>query len=173
MKFDLNIPAAVISSVILFLILHYIIEPRKERQKKKQEQFKTLYAPLYTMIIAKLYDSKPIMENSDCTDMMFWSRDKPKYLNDEYLIEFVLNNSAYASRELLNAVHKYVEALCIEEINKKIVGYESVDNLVKVIVKEYNQLKKERGEEFLKTELETGIPEFIQEMRKAEKLAES
>ncbi|TPV44564.1 hypothetical protein [Bacillus dicomae] len=172
MKFDLTIPATVISTVTLFLILHYIIEPRKERKKKREERFKTLYAPLYTMIIAKLYDSKPIMKHHNCTDMMFWSKEKPKYLNDVYLIEFVLNNSAYASRDLLNAVHKYVEALAIEEIHKTIVGYESVDNLVKVVVKEYNQLKKERGEEFIQTELETGIPEFILKMREAEKVAE-
>lgn len=173
MKFDLTIPATVISTVILFLILHYIIEPRKERKKKKEERFKSLYAPLYTMIVAKLYDSKPIMIKSDSTDMMFWSKDKPKYLNDEYLIEFVLNNSAYASRELLKVVHKYVEALCIEKIDKKIVDYDSVDNLVKVIVKEYNQLKKERREDFSKQELETGIPDFIMEMREKESVAES
>ncbi|PFW87234.1 hypothetical protein COL32_27655 [Bacillus pseudomycoides] len=173
MRFDLTITISVIVSALvtvgLFVFLHYVIEPKKERVRKKEEKLKNLYAPLFTMIITELV-SVPVGVRNSRTEMALFTRRANEYSTDnDHFVKFVLDNSRYANMKLLFEIHNFVEAVMFE---KQVTQREGnamtfpIDNLVKVIVKDYNQLKKELKEEYDEEELITGIPNIIKKTRK-------
>ncbi|MEM5657278.1 hypothetical protein AAHB50_07140 [Bacillus toyonensis] len=136
-----NVTWTVLTTIVTFVILHIIIEPYKARKRRRSEKLKNLYAPLYTMTVAKIRDYALYTKEFPNGKMVFSIKTKPHYLADEYIIEFLLNNSGYASKKLLFEIYGYVEALSKMELQGS-SGFVYVDSLVKIIVKEYNQLKK-------------------------------
>ncbi|MED1478215.1 hypothetical protein COF81_19670 [Bacillus pseudomycoides] len=169
MKLDLTLSiAAIVTSTItlgLFLFSNYVIEPRKEKKRKKEEQLKNLYAPLFTMIITELV-SVPIGVRNNQTEMvLFTDRSKEYCKNNSHFVKFALDNSRYASAKLLFELHKYVEDVMVEYHSPKNPIIFPVDNLVRVIVKDYNQLRKELKEEYDTDELITGIPNVIKKTK--------
>ncbi|MFT4497670.1 MULTISPECIES: hypothetical protein [Bacillus cereus group] len=158
------ITSAVITSIITFVILHLFIEPRKEKKRKREEKLKNLYAPLYTMTLAKLVD---IPSDRRMEDIRFCIKIESGYLSTEEYIQFIMKNSRYASSELLLEVHKLVEKLAYKR--NKINAFDDspyvyVDDLTMLVVKEYNQLKKQMNEKYDESELNTGTPSLLKEI---------
>ncbi|HDX9660570.1 TPA: hypothetical protein ROY05_005311 [Bacillus toyonensis] len=155
--------AVMVTSIVtlgLFLLLHYVIEPRKEKKRKKGEKFKELYAPLYMIINARLSSLVMHGQKYGADQLYFSDAGAPGIISDNYMIEFALKNSSYASPELLNALDIH-----IRNISEDKYRYMDIENLVKVIVKEYQQLRKELKLEYDEKELATGIPNRIIEIR--------
>ncbi|MBH0345684.1 hypothetical protein BK731_00600 [Bacillus thuringiensis serovar muju] len=148
----------------LFLLLHYVIEPRKEKKRKKSEQFKELYAPLYMIINARLGSLVMYGRKYGAEQLYFNNAGAPGIINDNYMIEFVLKNSSYASNELLSVLDIH-----IRNVSEERYKYIELENLVKVIVKEYQQLRKELKLKYDEKELETGLPTKVREIREERK----
>ncbi|MBT2576162.1 hypothetical protein J7E43_01675 [Bacillus sp. ISL-8] len=149
----------------LFLLLHYVIEPRKEKKRKKSEQFKELYAPLYMIINARLGSLVMHGQKYGAEQLYFNNAGAPGIINDNYMIEFVLKNSSYASNELLYVLHIHIRNVSEERYN-----FMDLENLVKVIVKEYQQSRKELKLKYDEEELETGLPTKVREIREKRKM---
>lgn len=170
MKLDLTLSIAAIVTALttsgLFFFLHYCIEPKKEARRKKSEKFKNFYAPLYLMINARLslYIFNVEKNGSDVEKMYFSdirSYGKAEFIDNEYVIKFVLENSSYASTELLDELEYY-----IYDVSEMAETGERHKNLVEIIVKEYQQLRKELKMDYDEDALKTGIPKRIRSLRK-------
>ncbi|OSM09684.1 hypothetical protein BTH38_29350 [Bacillus toyonensis] len=175
----INLAAILTASTtwFIFIILHFVIEPRKEKKRIKEEKLKNLYAPLFTMIINELV-SVPVGVRNTEKEMVTLTKTAEKFLADkDHFVNFVLNNSRYASTKLLFEIHSFVETVMLrkhyaelDDAMKKQIGSQTyvfpVDNLVKTIVKDYNQLRKELEEEYNEEELMTGVPEIIKQTKK-------
>jgi hypothetical protein len=181
---DTKITIPVIVTLLTFLILHFFIDPRKEKKKWREDRFKNLYAPLYTIIISRLGAAGLLNEVREGKEFYLGSGGEKGHIDNDYMIEFTLKNSAYASKDLLNAIHDYTyfitstrsiitsvssnkertkkEADDLKEASRKRVLY--TKRLVTILVKEYNQLKKELNMNYDQEELETGIPEFLKDL---------
>ncbi|OOR57484.1 hypothetical protein BGP34_13465 [Bacillus mycoides] len=165
MRIDMSLSiAAIVTSVItlgLFLFLHYYIEPKKEARRKKSEKFKSFYAPLYMMINARLshYFHSVKHNGRDVERMFFDDAGSPPFIDNKYVISFILQNSSYASTELLDELEYY-----IYDVSQKGEGGERHKNLVGIIVKEYQQLRKELGMDY-DDALKTGIPKRMRSLR--------
>ncbi|MGR5996622.1 hypothetical protein ACT7DF_06215 [Bacillus cereus] len=136
-----------------FVLLHFVIEPRKERKRKRKEKFKELYSPLYMIINARLSLIRTHGRRNGAKELYFSDAGSPPFINDNYMIEFTLENSSYASFKLLNELDAYIRS-CTESGGG---DHEKVEELIKIVVKEYQQLRKELKLEYDKSELETGI----------------
>jgi hypothetical protein len=165
-KIDPTITGAVIASVVLFLILHYWIEPGKEQRRKKEESLKSLYAPLYTMVIARLHVGKLLTGALNGREIHFGYVGGKEFINDEYMIEFFLSNSSYASNGLIIVMQSYIENVYSDDRNAKL---EYTEKLTKLVIREYNLLKKDLKLDHCNSELSTGLPSFIIEMRSESK----
>ncbi|AXR16974.1 MULTISPECIES: hypothetical protein [unclassified Bacillus (in: firmicutes)] len=181
---DTKITIPAIVAILTFVVLHFIIDPWKAKKKWKEERFKNLYAPLYTIIISRLGAAGLLNAVSKGKRIYFGSAGEEGKINNDYMIEFTLKNSAYASNDLLNAIHDYTyfisstrsiiksvsdkeertqrEADDLKEASRKREEY--TKRLVITFVKEYNQLKKDLDMDYNKVELETGIPEFLKDL---------
>ena len=168
MKFELTLSiTAIATSVVtlgLFLLLHYVIEPRKEKKRKKSEKFKELYAPLYMIINARLGSLVMHGQKYGAEQLSFNNAGAPGIINDNYMIEFALKNSSYASIELLHVLDIH-----IRNTSDGWYNHMDIEELVKVIVKEYQQLRKELKLKYDEKELETGIPTKVREIREKRK----
>ncbi|MEI2316481.1 hypothetical protein [Bacillus paramobilis] len=166
MKLDLTLSiAAIVTSVItlgLFAFLHYHIEPQKEERRKKSEKFKNFYAPLYMMINARLslYFHSVEKNGRDVEQIFFDDAGSPEFIDNKYVISFILQNSSYASTELLDELEYY-----IYDVSQRGETGERHKNLVGTIVKEYQQLRKELGMDYDDDALKTGIPKRIRSLR--------
>ncbi|PGS67595.1 hypothetical protein [Bacillus thuringiensis] len=178
----ITIPAVV--AILTFLVLHFIIDPWKAKRKWKEERFKNLYAPLYTIIISRLGAAGLPNAVSKGEEIYFGSAGEEGNINNDYMIEFTLKNSAYASNDLLNAIHDYTYFISSTSSNiqsvsdKKEETKREADDLIEAsrkrkvytkrlvitFVKEYNQIKKELDMEYSQGELETGIPGFFKDL---------
>ncbi|MBU5219422.1 hypothetical protein KQI67_22390 [Bacillus albus] len=159
MNVDIKIISAFISvivSVLTFLIIHLYIEPKKAKRHFKMERLKNLYAPLYTIVVSRINFVRElgVAQNR----ILLGNSPNKKYLNREYMEKFILDNSGYASDELIKAFVDYTSS-------EGSISHEVTVNLVTVIVKEYNKLKKELNIEYDDAELNTGIPNVIKEFR--------
>ncbi|MGG3404436.1 hypothetical protein BKK39_23225 [Bacillus cereus] len=165
MSIELTITSTVITSLATFLCLHYIIEPRKENRRKKSEKFKNFYAPLYMMINARLslYFHSVKNNGRDVEPIFFDDAGSPAFIDNKYVISFILQNSSYASTELLDELEYY-----IYDVSQRGESGERHKNLVVVIVKEYQQLRKELGMDYDDDALKTGIPKRIRFLRSME-----
>lgn len=155
--------AAIVTSLItlgLFVFLHYYIEPRKEKRRKKGEKFKELYAPLYMMINARLSTVILHEQQKGAENLQFTNGGSEGFIDDDYMIEFALKNSSYASFELLWELDAYIRYATAGKLTS--LEYE---NLTKTVVVEYQQIRKDLGIEFDQKELETGIPTAIRHIR--------
>ncbi|PFY80034.1 hypothetical protein [Bacillus toyonensis] len=181
---DTKITIPAIVAILTFLVLHFIIDPWKAKKKWKEERFKNLYAPLYTIIISRLGAAGLPNAVRKGEEIYFGSAGEEGKINNDYMIEFTLKNSAYASNDLLNAIHDYTyfisstsskiqsvsdkkertkrEADDLIEASRKRKVY--TKRLVITFVKEYNQIKKELDMDYSQEELETGIPEFLKDL---------
>lgn len=164
MKLDSTLSmAAIITSIVtllLFSLLHYVIEPRKEKKKKKSGKFKELYAPLYMIINARFAGLVKGGSKFDAQRLYFTDAGSPGIIDDNYMIEFFFKNSSYASLQLLHEFDIYVKNVSVGHYS-----HVNVERLVKLIVKEYQQLRKELKLDYNQKELETGIPTRIKELR--------
>ncbi|ANV73995.1 TPA: hypothetical protein ACGX4N_000683 [Bacillus cereus] len=165
MKIDSTLSFAAIITLSSFVLLHYVIEPRKEKKRKKSEKFKNFYAPLYMMINARLSLIRTHGKRNGAKELYFSDAGSPPFINDNYMFEFVLENSSYASVKLLSKLDAYIRS-CTESGGG---DHEEIEELIKIVVKEYQQLRKELKLEYNKSELETGIPESIQILRNLHK----
>lgn len=159
MNIDIKIIAAFISvifSVLTFLIIHLYIEPKKAKRTFKMERLKILYAPLYTIVVSRINFVRElgVAENR----ILLGNPPDKEYLNREYMEKFLLDNSGYASDELINAFVDYTSS-------RGGISHEVTINFVTIVVKEYNKLKKELHMEYNDAELNTGIPNVIKEFR--------
>ncbi|MDA2383541.1 hypothetical protein PDN41_17550 [Bacillus cereus] len=153
-----TVPALVALST--FGLLHLVIEPRKEKKKKRKEKFKELYAPLYMMINAML-TSVILYERENGAERLYFTNAGSKgFIDNDYMIEFVLKNSSYASVELLSELDIYIRHATGGNLTS--LEYE---NLTKIVVKEYQQLRRELKLKYDKKELKTGIPTSIGDIR--------
>ncbi|MDZ4443485.1 hypothetical protein ORM30_23980 [Bacillus cereus] len=159
MSIDVKILSAFISvivSVLTFLLIHLYIEPRKVKRNFIMEQYKNLYAPIYTMVLARLNIAKEVGWIGE-GKFTLGHRDSQDHLDRKAMEKLILNNSGYASIELINIFKDYTTSYKVPR--------EVTFDLVTTIVKEYNQLKKELKMEYNEDELKTGIPEIIKEFR--------
>ncbi|ALL23636.1 hypothetical protein BTXL6_20280 [Bacillus thuringiensis] len=141
-----------------FLLLHLFIDPKKEKKKKKKEKLKELYAPLYMMINAQLSTCVMIgRQRGSIGKLYFDSAGKqPGFIDEDYMIEFILKNSSHASMDLMHRLEKY-----ISNTTEGTYDHEEINSLVVTVVKEYQQLRKELKMDYNKEELETGIPDKV------------
>ncbi|MDF9523184.1 hypothetical protein P5815_21895 [Bacillus cereus] len=170
MKLDLTLSIAAIFTSLttlgLFFFLHYCIEPKKEARRKKSEKFKNFYAPLYLMINARLshYIFNLEKNGRDAEQMYFsdvQSYGKPAFIDNAYVIRFVLENSSYASTELLDELEYY-----IYDVSEQLETGDRHKHLVEIIVKEYQQLRKELKMDYDEEALKTGFPKRIRSLKK-------
>ncbi|MDF9558753.1 hypothetical protein P5757_26535 [Bacillus tropicus] len=158
MEIDWKLTAPAIVALVTFMLLHLFIEPRKEKKKKRKDKFKELYAPLYMMINARLYEC--VMHGRQLgriNQMYFGSAGTNQgFIDDDYMIEFILKNSSHASVDLLNRLEQY-----ISNASEGAEDAEELKKLVVTVVKEYQQLRKELKIDYNKEELKTGIPDKV------------
>ena len=161
MAIDSTFTVPAIIALGTFMALHFVIEPIKERKRKRKEKFKELYSPLYMIINARLSLVKTQGRRNGAIELSFSDAGSPPFINDNYMIEFTLENSSYASVKLLNELDTYIQS------STELSGgnHESIEELIKTVVKEYQQLRKELKLEYDKNELKTGIPTAIRHIR--------
>ncbi|MEK4892200.1 MULTISPECIES: hypothetical protein [Bacillus] len=164
MKIDTTLSIAVLVSstitLLLFVLQHFIIEPSKEKKRKQIEKFKELYAPLYMMINAMLTSVILYERENGAERLYFTSAGSQGFINNDYMIEFVLKNSSYASVELLSELDIYI----CHATGGNLTSLE-YENLTKIVVKEYQQLRRDLELKYDENELETGIPTSIRDIR--------
>ncbi|CAH0120428.1 hypothetical protein PAE9249_02947 [Paenibacillus sp. CECT 9249] len=155
---DIRILSVIISATVAILIAvsnHFLVEPFKEKRKWKKQQLSNLYSPLYALISARIYLVKDLCIQRK--KIMLGSVDPSLILSKDYTHEFILKNAGYGSKVFIEAWSNYVGSF----LPKNEVTLEFVTTLVK----DYNKLKKELGQEYNVEELKTGIPEVIKELR--------
>ncbi|MGG4155872.1 hypothetical protein [Bacillus muralis] len=143
-------------ALITFLIVHFFIDPMKEKKRRKMEQYKNFYAPLYTIIITRLNIVKDFSIKNK--RMALGHTDKKPHLQPDFMEEFIIKNSGYASENLIDAFKDYASK--VGAIDKEVS-----ETFTKTVVKDYNKLKKELRMNYNKEELKTGIPEVLKEFR--------
>lgn len=143
-------------ALITFLVVHFLIEPMKEKKRRKLEQYKNFYAPLYTIVITRVSIVKEYSLKQD--RMMLGHTDKKPHLQPDFMEEFIIKNSGYASDNLIDAFKDY--ASTVGAIDKDIS-----ERFTKIVVIDYNKLKKDLKMKYNKEELLTGIPEILKEFR--------
>ncbi|PLR69112.1 hypothetical protein [Bacillus sp. UMB0893] len=143
-------------ALITFLVLHFFIEPMKEEKKRKLEQYKNFYAPLYTIVItrASIVKEYSLKQNR----MMLGHTDKKPHLQPDFMEEFIIKNSGYASVNLIDAFKDLAST-------KGAIDKDISERFTKTVVIDYNKLKKGLKMEYNKEELLTGIPEILKEFR--------
>lgn len=160
---DTKVTIPVIVSIITFLILHLFIEPIKAKKKHREDSLKNLYAPLYTIILCRLGVGGVMARiNKNITgerQIVLGSVGNKGLTSFDYMLEHVLKNSGYASHALLLEINRYSEKYLAKEVTAT-----DSENLMIVIVKEYNALKKKLKMEYSKPELKTGIPTYVEEV---------
>ncbi|PFB12668.1 hypothetical protein CN399_20805 [Bacillus cereus] len=165
MKLEMTLSLAAIITAsttwILFLISHFYLEPKKEKRKQREEKLKNLYAPLYTKIVTRLLEVPKAWRDQDKNMILYKSPEMKNYRENNHFVQFIISNSRYASVELLAEVHRYVVDVEYARTVPSGIQFISVDKLVKVIVMEYNQVKKDLDEEWDEGELRDGIPTII------------
>ncbi|MBH0156001.1 hypothetical protein IHV10_06440 [Fictibacillus sp. 5RED26] len=155
---DIKLISGLVSATVALLIAilnHFIITPIKENRERKRQQLKNLYAPLYSLLNTRINMVKDM--SIKYNRIMLGTRTDVKYFNKEYMEIFLLENTGYASDELISVWIRYSSSLTIDE--KETIEF------VQTVVKEFNQLKKDLGLSFNQQELITGIPEVIKEFR--------
>ncbi len=157
MKLDIGVLSGIISvivSILTFVFLHFVIEPIKQKKQFKEDQLKNLYAPLYSMIMTM---SKLGSEyRRDHIIHMYMEGDV--MLNKKHRDELILANMGYASREFIDIWTSYCKVLGEEKIP-------ILHEFSKLVIKEYNQLRKDLGYPFDDEELETGVPTHYKHLR--------
>lgn len=110
------------------------------------------------MINARLYSCVMFGRQKGRIDQMYFDSagTNQGFIDDDYMIEFILKNSSHASVDLLNRLEKY-----ISNVSEGTEDAEELEKLVVTVVKEYQQIRKELGIEYNEKELETGIPDKV------------
>ncbi len=105
---DIRILSVIISaSVAIFITVfnHFIYTPIKEKCNRKREQLKTFYAPLYGLVIARIYLIKPEIVKRG--KIMLGGLSDSSWLNNEYMDKFIVEKTGYASYALIEEWMKY------------------------------------------------------------------
>ncbi|MCR1833147.1 hypothetical protein NSA56_01885 [Oceanobacillus caeni] len=146
------------ASVAIFIAVlnHFIITPIKERKKRKEDQLKVLYSPLYSLICLRATIGKNISLTHG--KLALGSLGHIEYQKQEYMEQMIMDRSGYCLDDLMDAWVNY---------SSKLPPYkaEYAEALVIAVVKGYNKLRKELRMAYNREELETGIPEVIEEYR--------
>lgn len=79
------------------------------------------------------------------------------WLNSEFMDKFFIENSGYASNELIEDWINYTTEFPVTNKNAK--------PFVLQLVKEFNQLKKDLRLPYNKKELETGVPDILKDVK--------
>ncbi|UTR11056.1 hypothetical protein MM300_01605 [Evansella sp. LMS18] len=156
---DIRIWAVVISASVALIIAignHFIIEPIKAKRQWKRQQLTNFYAPSYGLTLAKINIVKDFCLSKKRISL--GTADTLKVLSKDYFAEFIIKNSGYASPEFLNAWKDFIGKFPspTEKETREVVS---------VLVKDYNRLRKELGYTYNQKELDTGIPEILKELR--------
>ncbi|RTR36247.1 hypothetical protein EKG37_01435 [Robertmurraya yapensis] len=153
---DIRIISAVISAGVALLIAvlnHFVITPIKEKKASKREKLKKLYAPLYSLVIARINISKA---QSVIQKKIMLGTAKPSvWLNSDFMNNLFLEQSGYASDQLIEEWVKYSGSM------KSLTTEAGARPFVVQLVKDYNKLKKDLKLAYSKDELETGIPDIL------------
>ena len=59
------------------------------------------------------------------------------FINDDYMIQFFMKNSSFASNNLIQEMHLFIEHITETEGTTP-----NAEELVMVVIKEYNQIKR-------------------------------
>ncbi|SFT04248.1 hypothetical protein [Marininema halotolerans] len=143
--------------VLIFIIFNFFIEPRKQKMQYKKDQITNLYAELYSVLILRL----SIAKNVGFKKLQLGSNSDLQLSTRQEMDKILISQMGYASLELVIAWVDYSSS-AVSLSNFK---QETIDTFVKTIVKDYNCLRKELGLDYVKEELETGIPDIYKEIR--------
>lgn len=156
---DIKLVSVIISASVAILIAvanHFIIEPIKERRRWKKQQLTNLYAPAYALLCAKI---SPIVDLCLRKErIIIGHSDLYSFLDKDGLHELILKNAGYGTMEFLDAWTEYIGSF--PKPNE-----DTVHKFVTILVKDFNQFKKDLKQKYNEVELETGIPEVIKGLR--------
>lgn len=155
---DIKWWSVIISASVAILIAianHFIVEPYKEGRKWKKQQLSNLYAPLYALVLARMNLVRELIIRKK--KLMLGSVEPSVLLSKDYMHEFIMKNAGYGSKEFLESWSKYISIFPPSEA--------VTDDFIETLVRDYNRLKKELGQDFNQRELGTGIPEIVKELR--------
>lgn len=157
---DIRIVSVIISATVAILIAilnHFIITPIKDRRNRKREQLKNFYAPFYGLVTARINSIKPYIVTQG--RIMLGGKSDSSWLNSEYMDKLFIEKAGYASNDLIEAWVNYSSVL---------QGTQNATPFVNQLVKEYNQIKKDLKLPYDKTELKTGIPKILKDVKLSE-----
>lgn len=149
---------AVISALVtitLFVVLNFLLVPQQEKRKARQEQLNKLYAPVYGLLLAQL----EIGKNASVDRIILGGYGGHDFLTKLEIDKMIYDNLGYASSNLIEAWAPFSAR------GKLPVSTELQENLVMVVVKDYNELKKQLRLPYNAKELKTGIPEIVKYLR--------
>ncbi|WP_408893488.1 hypothetical protein [Paenibacillus taichungensis] len=138
-----------------FLGLHFLVEPRKEKRKHRFDRLHNLYSPLYALILARGYYVEG-ERSPEGGNVVLGTDPNHSFLSKDYTDNLMFEKSAYASNKLLDAWGKYVSS--IGNVPDKVV-----ENFVKSVVRDYNQIRKDLRLDYDKEELRTGLPKLFRD----------
>ncbi|MFF2907690.1 hypothetical protein [Paenibacillus sp. NPDC057934] len=142
-----------IVAVLTFLFLHLVIEPWKEKRRRRLEKLTHLYGPLYALIVARGHLSNE-MSSSMRHKLNLGSIVGHPFLTKEYTDKLIIEQSAYANTDLIDAWGKYVSYEGSKE-------GEIVEEFIRAAVKGYSALKKSLGMDYDKEEYRSGLPKIF------------
>lgn len=151
-NFDGTITLAVITSIATFCLIHFVIEPIKRKKEYKKERLKSLYSPLYVLVSHKIVMGNHANKiNGRPTKIIFGGKNELDFTKDEYMIKFFMDKSSFASVELIDAFNDYYMKKLLNDVQDL-----SAERIMKLVVKEYNQLRKDLKLDYSREELKTG-----------------
>jgi len=145
--------SSAVVALAVFLILHFFIEPRKENRKLAQERLNKLYGPMYSLIIARYNLAGRFLE-----EVTLGSIKDHRFLTKEHMDDFFLENSGYASTELIHVWGKYASNDMLE--------LETIHDMIKTVVREYNELRKYLNMDYDIDAIQDGFPQMMRERLK-------
>lgn len=113
---------------------------------------KNLYAPLYVLISQKIVIGNHVNEKVNSQKkIVFGGKSGLEFTHDEYIMKFFMEKSSYASLELTDEFNKYYSKKLLGDVRDL-----SAEPIMILVVKEYNQLRKDLKLGYDKAELKTG-----------------
>ncbi|GGM40441.1 hypothetical protein GCM10011351_28250 [Paraliobacillus quinghaiensis] len=159
MNIDTSLLSAIISATVALFVAvlnHFIVTPIKEKKELKRNQLTILYAPLYSLICLRISIVKDFSLSK--RKLMLGDIGDIGYQKKEFMEKLIMDRSGYCFNDLMEAWVNYASQF--GSFDKKYT-----EELVKSVVRGYNQLRKELKLPYDKDELNTGIPEVIKEYR--------
>lgn len=153
---DATITISAIVSLLTFIFLHFVIEPRKRKRLRLEESYKNFYAPLYSIVVQRVGVAKSMQGKKDKLQLgRILENKKPiEFLEDDYMFKFIIDNSSFASVDILDEFFQYAS------LRFKLGSERKSENFIKILTKEHANLRKSLGLDYDEQELKTGIPKL-------------